>query len=67
MAEPNYLTAAGAQELAGKIKNYWAERGHQIETRIEEAGTMHGGHIFCVRSSLFKGLPQRTQHQAEAA
>lgn len=51
----DWLGAEGAQELAYRIKEYWAERGMQVAVRIEGGNFRKrtGRHrIFMVRSDL---------------
>jgi hypothetical protein len=47
------MTKPGAEELAAKIRRYWADRGHAAEIWIEP---LNSG--FVVRSALRGALPQ---------
>jgi hypothetical protein len=50
---PETMTKPGAEELAAKIRRYWADRGHAAEIWIEP---LNSG--FVVRSALRGALPQ---------
>jgi hypothetical protein len=47
------MTRQGAEELAAKIKFYWAQRGYSPVIRIEPEGVIS----FVVRSGMQNGLP----------
>jgi hypothetical protein len=58
----DFLTAAGAHELANTIREFWAEKGHVVRVSV----TQEGGHLqgrqdkvlSIVRSNLLNGLPR---------
>jgi hypothetical protein len=54
----NSLSFSGATELAAKIRDYWAEQGHVVETRVE-AFTADRGSRYAVRFDLVDGLPRQ--------
>lgn len=59
----DYLTYSGANELAKRIRLYWAERGKTVSTYVEvhrlpNAGGNLGGDLYCVRSNMVNGSPQ---------
>ncbi len=60
MAYPtrDWLTKAGAVDLAQIIEAYWANKGKRIRTRVEEAGQDRGKAIYSVRSDMLSGSPR---------
>lgn len=60
----NYFTKTGAEKLAGKIRSYWTKRGYEVDVRVESFVPWHddfveGKSVFCVRSDMVNGMPQR--------
>lgn len=58
---PDYCEAAGASQLAQRLRRFWAERGHLVCVEIKPTHTTHGSGrmIYCVRSDLINGLPRK--------
>jgi hypothetical protein len=57
-----FMTFAGATELADKIRQFWAEKGHIVRAWIEVQQAKHDDlkkerTLYVVRSNLFNGLP----------
>lgn len=54
-----HMTQAGAEKLAGKIRGYWAKRGHTVNVTLEriEVPTERGPQMFAIRSDMIGGLP----------
>ena len=61
----DYLKFAGAQKLALKIENYWADRGCQVKTTVHAmrspkiAQGAEDSVLFCVRSDMVNGMPTK--------
>ncbi len=55
----DWCSQQGANELAERIRLYWAKRGHIIKTGIHDCAG-YGGQAgaWCVRSDLIRGIPQ---------
>ncbi len=53
----DYLGNFGAHELAGRIDEYWKQRGRVVEVSVEYQSASQGG-CYVVRSDLFNGLPR---------
>lgn len=55
---PESMDLEGAALLAGRINAYWAERGYQVNARIEP---FRGGRdfplLYAVRSDMVDGYP----------
>jgi hypothetical protein len=51
-----------AERLAQKIKQYWAAKGHTVETyivaEIQEVGQDRGNPLYGVRTNLVNGVPK---------
>ena len=66
----DYLRFAGAQKLALKIENYWANRGLQVKTTVQAMRSLKLAQktddtvLFCVRSDMVNGMPQPTVRHA---
>jgi hypothetical protein len=52
----NWLTRNNAQDLADKIKAYWAERGKTVHMRVEPIGYVDA--LFDIRSDMLNGKPR---------
>jgi hypothetical protein len=54
------FTHSGAMKLDSKINDYWAARGYQVKTWIEEGGFISTlrNQAFFVRSDMINGLPR---------
>lgn len=64
----NHLSPSGAETLALRLKNYWAERGYAVDTWIEQtvtddvpacAGTAK---MYGVRTNMVNGAPRGAGH-----
>lgn len=55
---PELLTQEGAEGLARRLENYWAEKGFKIVTRIELIERVKGIPLHSVRSDMINGLPR---------
>jgi hypothetical protein len=58
----DYLTEAGARELAARIREHWRQRGHRVNVWTERVELGGKGELkpfvfHVVRSDLFAGLP----------
>jgi hypothetical protein len=54
----DFLTAAGAHELATTVRAYWAEKGHVVRVSVvTEERKEREKVLSVVRSNLFNGLP----------
>lgn len=53
------MTYSGALKLGQIIADYWLRRGHIVDIIIEEARSSHRATIWCVRSKMVNGHPQR--------
>lgn len=62
------VTIGGAEELAARIRAYWADRGYEVNTRVELFHHITGkvDKFYVIRSDMVNGLPQR-RAQAVAA
>lgn len=64
VGETDYCTKEGAEELAARIVNYWADRGYSITVSTHEMGfhetVRHTNWI--VRSTLKNGRPEKSAH-----
>ena len=58
------LTEAGAHRLAIQIAHYWRQRGYEISTWVEPAPFRGDKVMFCVRSDMVCGHPQRKARKA---
>lgn len=61
MSGRDWLTHAGAIELAGRIEAYWAKRGKTVRCEVfATAGTdNHGKTTYSIRSDLVLLAPER--------
>jgi hypothetical protein len=50
-------TALTISELLHEITQYWRDREHKIETRIEYVPGKNGRNISVIRSNMSNGLP----------
>lgn len=54
-----------AEELATRIRAYWADRGYKIQTGVRSTIEMGEGQVpapngtFCIRSNIFNGWPPK--------
>lgn len=57
----DYFTKKGAEELAYRIKYFWAMKGQKIETEVSKNSgkNIHGENTYSVRSNLINGLPKQ--------
>jgi len=60
---PDHLTLSGANELARRIRGYWAAKGKTVNTaveafRIRGSGGNIAENMYCVRSDMVNGTPQ---------
>lgn len=57
----DYFTKKGAEELAFKIKYFWAMKGQKIETQIikNSGKNIPNETTYSVRSNLINGLPRQ--------
>lgn len=58
-------TREGAEALAAHLRAYWRQRGHVVNTRIEEAAfvpQMRSGY-YVVRSDMVNGSPAPTKRR----
>jgi hypothetical protein len=53
------LTFTGANKLADQIRHYWRVRGYSVEVIVEDSSSPHRDNIWCVRSNMVNGHPQR--------
>jgi hypothetical protein len=53
-----WLTKAGALDLAQIIEGYWAAKGKRVRTRVEECGKEGGKSIYSIRSDMIAGSPR---------
>lgn len=70
-------TEEGAKRLAARIFNYWLDRGHVVQPRVErnllargpERGRANRSRepIWCVRSDMINGLPRGMAEDAGAS
>jgi hypothetical protein len=65
--ERHNMTLEGATDLARKIRVYWRAQGYQVRTWLEPIMHRRHGQMFCVRSDLVNGLPQRSENLPLAA
>ena len=59
----DHMTLSGANELARRIREYWAAKGKTVNTaveafRIRGSGGNITGDLYCVRSNMVNGTPQ---------
>jgi hypothetical protein len=65
---PNYLGCQdSAEELTLRIMNFWRERGHTVQVRVEKGPIGKAGPVFKIRSDLRNGLPIGARSLAMAA
>ena len=55
----SYVTEAGAQEIANRIRRYWAVRGKRIDIWVEPMAATKSQTIFVVRSDMVNGSPRQ--------
>jgi hypothetical protein len=60
------LTRAGAEELALRVRNFWAAHGKAVQVRVEQA-TSHGYSFWQVRSDLVNAVPRAARYAALGA
>jgi hypothetical protein len=67
-ARMDHTSLDGALALASRIREYWAERGYEVETYVDSLQYRHGeaGIIHTVRTDMIGGLPQRQREQKAA-
>jgi hypothetical protein len=51
------LTRAGAEELALRVRDFWAAHGKAVQVRVDQ-GSAHGLSFWQVRSDLVNGFPR---------
>jgi hypothetical protein len=56
------LTEQGARDLAQRIREHWAAKGHVVSTWLVPIW-IHQHKVFEVKSSLVAGLPTTDCHQ----
>jgi hypothetical protein len=61
-AEADWLSAAGAHELARRIEAYWSEHGAKVKCRIEPCGSWKNTAMYAVRSNLQSNGTPAPQH-----
>jgi hypothetical protein len=67
----DHTSLDGALALASRIREYWAERGYEVETYVDslqhrnDAGEVRDI-IHTVRTNMIGGLPQRQREQKAA-
>jgi hypothetical protein len=65
---PNYLGCQdSAEELSLKLMNFWRERGHTVQVRVEKGPIGKAGPVFKIRSDSRNGLPIGARSLAMAA
>lgn len=52
------LTEEGANELARRVRAFWAERGFVVETQVHRVGNRQS-RAYAVTSDMRNGLPVR--------
>lgn len=52
------MTEKGANEIAARIRAYWAARGHVVKAVAVQIGK---GDNWAVRSDLVNGMPKRAK------
>lgn len=64
----DFVTVGGAEELAARIRAYWADRGYEVQTTVEPFTRIEGKAetFYVVRSDMVGGLPQRCAQAAAA-
>lgn len=57
----DYFTKKGAEELAYKIKYFWAMKGQLVQTEVvkNSGKNIHNETTYSVRSNLINGLPKQ--------
>jgi hypothetical protein len=67
-ARMDHTSLDGANALASRIREYWAERGYEVKTFVDSLQYRHGGEgiIHTVRTDMIGGLPQRQREQNAA-
>ena len=57
---PNYLGCQdSAEELSLKLMNFWRERGHDVDVRVEHGPLGKAAPVFAIRSDMKQGMPAR--------
>jgi hypothetical protein len=55
------FTSIGAEQLAARLRKYWADRGYRVHAWAERFEIPKASDksqvLYCVRSSLINGLP----------
>ena len=64
----DHVSFDGATALAGRIREYWTERGYEVRTYVDSLAYRNGvdGIIYTVRTDMIGGLPQRQREQKAA-
>lgn len=63
----DWATMANAEELAGRIRKYWSDRGYFVELRVinyTDAGNksaLGAASQWCIRSNMIGGLPPKDE------
>ena len=57
----DYFTKKGADEIAYRIRHFWAMQGKKVETFVEKNSgkNVHCEVSYSVRSNLINGLPRQ--------
>jgi hypothetical protein len=57
----DHTSLDGANALASRIRQYWAERGYEVKTFVDSLQYRHGeeGIIHTVRTDMIGGLPRK--------
>lgn len=58
---PDSLDKAGAENLARRIREYWRERGHEVQVDVQEKPFTSATRSirYDVRSNLVNGMPAK--------
>jgi hypothetical protein len=55
---PNYVGCEdSAEELSLVVMNFWRERGHDVDVRVEKGPPGKAGPVFAIRSDMRNGMP----------
>ncbi len=48
-----------SRKLAARIREYWRSQGYDLTTSVEYLSAGRHGGVWCIRSDLINGIPQR--------
>ena len=65
MSAPLYDNLEKAEYYAKRIRDFWAKRGHAVETRLEPYA-YHSDKVYAVRSDMVNGLPRKGGRKIKA-